>query len=212
MNIVTDYDALSVRSDEIDTRKENKLLREIILKLKETISDNNLTGLAAPQLGYYKRVFVINFKGKLQTYVNPVIASMKGMELSKEECPSFLGKRFLRPRSGEIKIMFQNPMGKAQSQKLVGLAAVIFQELIDHLDGLLLPDIGLEIDDDFDNASDEERMEVINAYLDSLDIAHKSLREEINSDPEAKQISDAVDFMTSVKRGETKVELETVEV
>ena len=212
MNIVTDYNALSVRSDEIDTKKENALLREIILKLKETISDNNLTGLAAPQLGYYKRVFVINFKGKLQTYINPVIASMKGMELSKEESPSFPGKRFLRPRSGEIKIMFQNPMGKAQSQKLVGLAAVIFQELIDHLDGLLLPDVGLEIDDDFDNASDEERAEVINSYLDSLDIAHKSLKEEINSDPEAKQISDAVDFMTSVKRGETKIELETVKV
>lgn len=210
MDIITDYDTLSQRSDEIDTKKENALLREIITNLKNTIQGTDLKGLAAPQLGYFKRVFVINFKGKLTTYVNPVLTSMRGMQLSREICPSFPGKTFLRPRSGEIKVMFQNPMGKAQTQKLMGLASIIFQELIDHLDGLLLPDIGLEIDDAFDAATDEEREEVINAYLDSLDIAHKNIEEAIKADPEAKQISDAVNFMTSVQRGETQIQLETV--
>ena len=40
MNIVTDYDELSQRSDEIDTKKENALLREIVLALKDNCQDN----------------------------------------------------------------------------------------------------------------------------------------------------------------------------
>lgn len=210
MEIITDYEKLSQRSDEIDTKKENSEMRDIILKLKEVVRDNNLKGLAAPQLGYFKRIIVVNFKGKLVSYINPVIASIRGMHLSKEDCPSFPGKMFLRPRGGEILIMFQDPMGKSKSQKLLGLASVVTQELVDHLDGLLLPDIGLEVDKDFDEAPEEERIEVINAYLDSLDIAHKDIEKQIEEDKDAKQMSDAVKFMESVRTGKTQIEVETV--
>ena len=210
MDIITDYDKLSERSDEIDTKKENKLLREIITNLKNEVESRNLTGLAAPQLGYDKRVFVINFKGKVVTYVNPIVTSAKNMHLSKEDCPSFPKRLFIRPRFNEIKIMFQNPMGKSQSQKLIGLAAVVFQELTDHLDGLLLPDIALEIDEMYENASEEEQHEVLEAYLKSLDITRKEVEDSINNDPEAKQLQDAVNFMESVKRGETHIQIETV--
>lgn len=210
MDIITDYDKLSERSDEIDTKKENSILREIILKLKEEIQNRGLSGLAAPQLGYQKRVLVISFKGKLVSYINPVITSAKNMHIAREECPSFPGKRFIRPRYNEVKIMFQDPMGKVKSQKLMGLAAVVFQELVDHLDGLLLPDIGLEVDKDFDEAPEEERIEVINAYLDSLDIAHKDVEKQIEEDKDAKQMSNAVKFMESIRTGETQIEVETV--
>ena len=44
---------------------------------------------------------------------------------------------------------------------------------MDHLDGLLLSDIGLEIDDAFESASQEEKDEVINWYLDTLDLKAK---------------------------------------
>ena len=212
MDIITDYEKLSSRSEEIDTRKDNKILREIILALKNEISERNLTGLAAPQIGYEKRVFVINFKGKLVTYVNPVITSAKGMQLSREDCPSFPDKQFIRPRYTEIQVMFQNPMGKANSQKLVGLASVIFQELIDHLDGLLLPDLSLEIDENFDSATDDERDAVIKEYLNSLDVERKNIEKEIEDDAEARQMRDAVDFMNSVKQGKTTLQVETVKV
>ena len=89
---------------------------------------------------------------------------------------------------------------------MVGLAAIIYQHEIDHLDGLLLSDVGLEIDEQFDNATEEERMEVINAYIDALDIKQKEINTEITNDPELKQIVDAEKFMTSVYKGETKLE------
>lgn len=210
MNIITDYNELSQRSDEIDTKKENALLREIVLALKDNIAKNNLPGLAAPQLGYKKRVLVVNFNGKLVSYVNPVITRTKGLTVSNEQCPSFPGKKFIRPRNNEVAVMFQDPMGKTKSQKLVGLAAYVFQELVDHLDGLLLPDVGFEVDDDFYAAPEDERWEVIEAYLKSLDINLNHVERQIDNDKDAKQMDDAVKFMGSVRSGETKIEIETV--
>ena len=77
---------------------------------------------------------------------------------------------------------------------------------LDHLDGLLISDVGVEIDEDFHNATEEEQQEVINAYLDALDIKKKEIDTEINTTPELKQLSDGIDFMESVYKGETKIE------
>ena len=45
-------------------------------------------------------------------------------------------------------------------------------------------------------------------YLNSLDLRSKELNQEIQENPELKQMSDAIDFMTSVYKGETKLEVE----
>lgn len=71
--------------------------------------------------------------------------------------------------------MFQNPMDKPISRRLVGLAAIVYQHEIDHLNGLLLSDFGIEIDEDFYNASEEERQELIEPDLDTLDLKQKEL-------------------------------------
>ena len=43
MDIITDYDKLSERCDEvIDLRKESQLVQKIILDLKKAIRENNL--------------------------------------------------------------------------------------------------------------------------------------------------------------------------
>lgn len=198
---------LSDRCDEIDLRKNNKLAREIITELKKVMRKNNLTSLSAPAIGYNKRIFCIDFKDQeIKSFVNPVIANAKGLQLSRETCTSIPGKTFVRPRNNEVEVMFQNPMSKPISRKLIGLAAVVFQHEMDHLDGLLLSDVGLEIDDDFDKASEEERQEVIEAYLDSLDLRQKEIQQEIKEDKELSEINSAIDFMTSVYKGDTKIE------
>ena len=102
--------------------------------------------------------------------------------------------------------MYQNPTGKVLQTELIGLSAVVFQHNVDHLDGVLLSDVGLEIDEQWDKASEEEKQEVINAYLDSLDLKQKELQQEIEEDPDLKRTSDAIDFMTKVQRGEVKFE------
>lgn len=204
-DIVLDEEKLGIRSEEIDVRKDGKLAQQIVRELKEVIREKGLTSLSAPQIGYYERIFVINFNGDLKSFVNPAIKSVDGFELSRETCSSLPGKTFLRPRNNDISAFYTTPLGKIESRRFVGLAAKVFQHCIDHLDGLILSDVGLEIDEDFDNATQEERDEVINMYLDSLDIKHKEVKKEIQEDKELKQLSDAIDFIEKVQKGEVKL-------
>ena len=206
MDIITDVEKLSVRADEVDVRKDNNTTREITVALKNTIRENNLLSLSAPQIGYDKRIFVINFNGDLRTFINPMITNVKGFELSRETCTSIPDKTYIRPRHNDIQVIYQTPLGKIESKQFMGAAAKVFQHCIDHLDGLLLSDIGLEIDEMFDNATEEERMEVINMYLDSLDIKQKEVDKEIQEDNELKKIAEGIEFIEKVQKGEVQIE------
>ena len=197
---------LSQRAIEIDIKTENKLMREIISALKHTIELNDIVSLSAPAIGYDKRIFCIKFDTDIKTFINPVIIQSKGIQLSREICTSIPNKTFIRPRNNDITVIYQKPSGPSESRQLVGLSAIVFQHELDHLEGLLLSDIGLEIDKDFDEASEEEREEVINYYLDSLDLKRKELTEEIESNEELKQLNDGIKFMESVYKGETQIE------
>lgn len=204
--IVTDYDKLSERCSEFDLVKENTELQKIVLKLKNTIRENNLLGLSANQIGFDKRVICLNFNGDIKTFVNPIITNTIGLELSREKCSSLPSKTFIRTRNSKISVTYQTPLGKIESVDFIGVAARVMQHHIDHLDGLLLSDVSLEIDSDFDEATDEERQQIIDMYLDSLDMSRKQIEADIENDDEAHKMSEAIRFMNSVNSGETILE------
>ncbi len=205
--IVTDEEQLSIRCDEVDIRKELTEVRQIIIDLKETLRATETgVGLSANQIGYNKRVFIINFNGEYRSFINPIIANVKGLTINRESCLSLPGREFIRPRHNDIDVIYQTPLGKTVKQRMFGMAAYVFQHEIDHLDGLLLSDIGLEIDGDFDKATDAEREELINSYLDSLDLKQKDLDQEIKEDAELTELDKGIKFMTALQKGEVKLE------
>lgn len=192
---------------EIDTIKESPLMRQIISELKKTMTKKGLQSLSAPAIGYNKRIFCIDFKdSEIKTFINPILTEVKGLSLSKESCTSIPGKKFIRPRNTDLTLIYQRPLGQIETRQVTGMAAFVVQHEIDHLDGLLLSDIGLEVDSTFDNATDAEREEIITMYLDSLDLKQKALQEAIDDDPEAKAIADGIKFMEGVAKGEIEVE------
>lgn len=196
---------LGERCEEIDIRKENNLQREITVELKDTIRQHkDCVGLAANQIGYNKRIFVINFNGDLRTFINPIISNVKGFTLSRESCMSLPGKQFIRPRNTDITVVYQTPLGKTESRRLVGLAAEVFQHELDHLDGLTLADVGLELEEGFDELSEEDKNKILDMYLDSLDIKKKEVDKEIEENPELKQLSEATKFMEAVQQGKVE--------
>ena len=206
-DIVTDELQLSERAVEIDVRTQAAEMREIIKALKDTMRAKGLSSLSAPAIGYNRRIFCIDFKdSEIKTFINPIIAQAKGMQLSVEKCVCIPDKEFMRPRNNDLMIVYQRPTGQIENRQIVGMSAIVFQHELDHLDGLLLSDVGIEIDEDFHNACEEEQQEVINAYLDALDIKKKEINTEIETNPELKQLSDGIDFMESVYKGETKIE------
>lgn len=205
--IITDVDKLGEWCVEINTHKEGKLLQEIVLSLKQTMRERNLVSLAAPQIGYNRRVFCLRFgENDYRTFVNPVIENNTAFQFARETCSSIPEKTFVIPRFGSLKVFFTTPLGKIESTKLVGMSAFKFQHCLDHLNGLILSDIGLEIDEMFDNATDEERAEVLRMYAESLDIRQKELTKIVEEDAELKQIDEAAKFMASVHAGETTID------
>lgn len=206
--IITDEALLSERADEVDTIKEMKEARAIIAELKSIIRKKELTSLSAPAIGYRKRIFCVNFSdSEIKTFINPIIVKAEGLVLSDEKCTSIPGKRFILPRNNKVSIMYTSPLGKVESREVSGVAASVIQHEIHHLDGILISDIGLEVDEMFDNATQEEREQVIGMYLDSLDIKQKELDKQIEEDADLKQIADATKFMEKVQSGEVVQEI-----
>ena len=206
-DIITDELQLSERAVEIDVRTQATEMREIIKALKDTMREKGLSSLSAPAIGYNRRIFCIDFKdSEIKTFINPIIAQAKGMQLSIEKCVCIPDKEFMRPRNNDLMIIYQRPTGQIENRQIVGMSAIVFQHELDHLDGLLLSDVGIEIDEDFHNATEEEKQEIIDAYLDALDIKKKEIDTDIDTDPELKQLSDGIKFMESVYKGETKIE------
>ena len=207
--IITDLVELDKlgRAEEIDPCKENKLMREIISNVKRTMRKNNLVSLSAPAIGYNKRIFCIDFSDKeIKTFINPLVTNLSGMELTREVCSSIPGKEFIRPRNSTIDIIYTTPQGMIKSNSFKGLAASVIQHEIDHLDGITLADIGLEIEDDFNTATDEEKFEIINMYLDSLDMTREDLIKDFQQDENLRQEYEADKFMEMLGQGKIKLE------
>lgn len=191
------------RAQEINREKDGKLLREITANIKKTMRKNGLTSLSAPGIGYNKRVFCIDFSDQeIKTFINPVITNAEGLQLAKEICSSIPGKEYIRPRNTTVDIIYETPTGKIKTNRFSDIAAFVIQHEIDHLECVTLEDIGLEIESDFEEATQDERNEIINMYLDSLDLRQKDLDTEIESDGELKVVSERLKFTEALAKGE----------
>lgn len=195
------------RAQEIDHEKSGKLLREITSNIKRTMRKTGLISLSAPGIGYNKRIFCIDFSDKeIKSFINPVVTNATGLQLVRESCSSIPGKEYLVPRNATIDVIYETPTGQIKTKRLKDVVAFVFQHEIDHLNGVTLEDIGLEVDSDFDEATAEEREEIIDMYLDSLDLRQKYLEETINSDEELKLVSDRLRFVEALARGDIEFE------
>ena len=208
--IITDIQELNHigRSREIDLQTELKEARQIISELKKVIRKrDNIIALSAPAIGYDRRIFCVDYSdNEIKTYINPVITNAEGLHLSREVCSSIPGKEFIRPRNEVIDIIYQKPTGEINTQRFKGVSACIIQHELDHLEGINLSDIGLEIDSDFDEASDDERQQIVDMYLDSLDIKRKTLEQDIENDSELSIISERLKFTEALARGDIHLE------
>lgn len=195
------------RAQEIDHEKEAKLLREAVANVKRTMRKKDLISLSAPGVGYNKRIFCIDFSDKeIKTFVNPVIQYADGLQLVREQCSSIPDKEFLVPRNTVIDLIYETPTGGIQTKRFKDVVAFVIQHEINHLEGVTLEDIGLEVDSDFDEATEEERQEIIEMYLDSLDLRQQYLEEVINDDEELHIVSERLRFIEALAKGEIALE------
>ncbi|MBU6390801.1 MAG: peptide deformylase [Planctomycetota bacterium] len=100
-------------------------------------------GLAAPQVGWSVRLFIIDANGSSaeeKVFINPTIIEEVG-EVNKEEgCLSFPGVLSKVARAQKIKAHAYNLKGQKIEIEAEGLAARAWQHELDHLNGCLFID------------------------------------------------------------------------
>jgi peptide deformylase len=104
-----------------------------------TMHDAHGLGLAAPQVGIQKRLFVCQFgDGDPMTIVNPTITESRGEWEYEEGCLSIPGLFFPIVRPKEIHLTGFDLDGNEISIEADEIEARCFQHEMDHLDGRLL--------------------------------------------------------------------------
>jgi peptide deformylase len=112
--------------------------RELINDMFETMYEANGVGLAAPQVGVLKRVFVIDVTGEDPlVFINPEITEASGSQTGYEGCLSLPGKTGTVTRPQKVKAKaFDIDMKPFEIEAEDLLARAICHEY-DHLEGHL---------------------------------------------------------------------------
>lgn len=99
-------------------------------------------GLAAPQVGISKRLFVVDIEGdKKRVFINPEILMTSPDLVDYEEgCLSFPGLYFGVQRSSVVSVQAFDEKGKAFTLEADGLLARVILHEYDHLEGKLFID------------------------------------------------------------------------
>lgn len=105
--------------------------------MKETLEKAGGVGLAAPQVGVVRRLFIMNTGDGLIECINPKILSRSGTQECVEGCLSSPGEYGLIKRPEKVRLQAQNRTGKYFILTLEGLAAECADHECDHLDGVL---------------------------------------------------------------------------
>jgi peptide deformylase len=118
-------------------------LKSLVQDLFDTLYAGDGIGLAAPQIGVLKRVFVMDVrKGKKPfhplVYVNPkVVCTTLQTSTAEEGCLSLPGVFLPVTRAARVGVSGRGVMGEYLQGELTGLEARCFAHECDHTQGIL---------------------------------------------------------------------------
>ena len=117
-------------------------VKQLAKDMVETMYAHDGIGIAANQVGQMLRMLVIDIsedRDNPVTFINPQIIYARGDAFSvKEGCLSFPGKEVEVIRADDVWVQALNIEGEDLRMRGTGLAAVVLQHEIDHLDGITM--------------------------------------------------------------------------
>lgn len=116
--------------------------RERVQEMFSVLYKEKGVGLAAPQVGWSARLFIVNTTGEPdpreeRVYVNPRILDADGEVRAEEGCLSIPDIRGVVSRSRKVRVRAQDLHGNFFEEDAVDLGARAIQHELDHLDGIL---------------------------------------------------------------------------
>lgn len=131
-----------LRQDAVKVEEINEEIIALIDDMVETMKDAGGVGLAAPQVGSNKRIFVIDVEdGKIRKVINPEFIEYSDEIVEHEEgCLSIPGVYKKVKRPARVKVKYLNEKGAEVIEEAEGLLSRAFQHENDHLNSTLFVD------------------------------------------------------------------------
>ena len=137
-------------------RKQSKPVGEITERIatllddmKDTLIESGGVGLAAPQVGILRRIFIIDDKPddghNIVEFINPKIIKTEGHQEEVEGCLSIPGKYGITSRPMTVTVEATNRKGESFTYTGTGLFGRCLCHENDHLDGTLYIDNAIEM-------------------------------------------------------------------
>jgi peptide deformylase len=122
-------------------------LERLVGDMFETMEDAGGVGLAAPQIGVSRRIFVMDTPGKEEgathqrhVLINPEIVAIEGEQVGEEGCLSFPGLFQVIKREMRVIARAQDVKGEQFELDVSDLAARCILHETDHCDGIVFLD------------------------------------------------------------------------
>lgn len=123
------------KSEEWDFEKDGDPT-SLIKGMSKIMLLNGGIGLAAPQVGISKRIFIMGTFGDITACINPKIILGTDKVREQEGCLSFPGLWLYVERYKTVGVQYQTITGEEKITTLTGLKAKVFQHELEHLDGI----------------------------------------------------------------------------
>jgi peptide deformylase len=141
MEVITLGDEL-LRQKAEPIRPINAEIAAIAAEMIETMHQSKGVGLAGPQVGFMKRIFVVHVEGDVpRVFINPSIVATSQETVKQEEgCLSVPGvwADVVRPES--VRVQAWNEKGRPFTIETAGILARVILHEYDHLEGTLFID------------------------------------------------------------------------
>ena len=133
------------RADEVALSELGPSLDRLVKRMFEVMYEEEGVGLAAPQIGVSKRIFVMDVPvegqdNRVGVMINPEILETRGTQDGSEGCLSIPGLREDVTRYAWLRVRGLDAKGKAVEFECDDLLARAVQHEVDHLDGILYVD------------------------------------------------------------------------
>lgn len=109
---------------------------DLIRDMSKIMLEHSGIGLAAPQVGVNKRIFIMGNETRLYVCINPEIIESSGSVMDIEGCLSFPDLWLHVRRAESIKVRYQNALAETVESEFTGIIARVFQHEYEHLDGV----------------------------------------------------------------------------
>jgi len=120
----------------------DKSVLGLVSDMLDTLENEGGVGLAAPQIGITKRIIIVRYEDKVDTYINPEIEALENKKVEEDEgCLSIYSiQGFQVKRYPKIKIKATNVKGNTEEFIIEDLLARVIQHEMDHLNGIMFID------------------------------------------------------------------------